>query len=200
MNQTVMLEVFYPHSPERVWQALTDRRALAAWMMDNDFEPRLGHRFRFRQADGIGLDRYIHCEVTELEPPNRLTYRWQDLQTRTPTIVTWTLTATPGGTMLQLQHSQEVRTNVETTVSASVLLHPTVPHPKEYESPLNTVMLDSWNDRSPSLDARSTWMIESSLIAQVEWNDRLNKLSQALNSHSASESIRESLAVQPHLD
>jgi len=37
MNQTVTLEVFYPHSPERVWQALIDRRALAAWMMDNDF-------------------------------------------------------------------------------------------------------------------------------------------------------------------
>ncbi len=39
MNQDVMLEVFYPqHSLGRVWQALTDRRALTAWMMDNDFE------------------------------------------------------------------------------------------------------------------------------------------------------------------
>lgn len=192
MNQIVMLEVFYPHSPERVWQALTDRRALAAWMMDNDFEPRLGHRFRFRRADGVGLDRYIHCEVTELEPPSRLTYRWQDVQTQTPTIVTWTLTATPGGTTLQLQHDQEVRTKVETTaVSASVLqqsrtLHPPVPHSKAYESPMNRFMLESWDD-PPSLHTPSTWMIEAGLLAQVEWNDRLNKLNQALNSHSASE-------------
>jgi len=36
MNQNCNIEVF-TRSPERVWQALIDRRALAAWMMDNDF-------------------------------------------------------------------------------------------------------------------------------------------------------------------
>ncbi len=39
MIQGVKLEFFYPHPPERVWKALTDRRVLAAWMMENDFEP-----------------------------------------------------------------------------------------------------------------------------------------------------------------
>jgi uncharacterized protein YndB with AHSA1/START domain len=31
MNQKMELETFYPHLPERVWQALTDRRALNIW-------------------------------------------------------------------------------------------------------------------------------------------------------------------------
>ena len=31
------------HPIERVWRALTDREALAQWLMPNDFEPVVGH-------------------------------------------------------------------------------------------------------------------------------------------------------------
>jgi len=48
MNQNCNIEVF-TRTPQSE-QALIDRRALAAWMMDNDFLPRLGHKFHFRQA------------------------------------------------------------------------------------------------------------------------------------------------------
>ena len=44
----LLFEVTYPHSPERVWRALTDPKALAAWLMPNDFAPVVGHRFTFR--------------------------------------------------------------------------------------------------------------------------------------------------------
>lgn len=40
-------EVFYPHPPERVWLLLTNSRALAAWLMENDFEPRVECKFYF---------------------------------------------------------------------------------------------------------------------------------------------------------
>ena len=36
----------YPHSIEDVWTAITDARALAEWLMPNDFQPVLGSKFR----------------------------------------------------------------------------------------------------------------------------------------------------------
>ena len=48
MKRNIMIEAFYPFPPERVWKALTDSRALAGWLMPNDFQPRVGHRFQFR--------------------------------------------------------------------------------------------------------------------------------------------------------
>jgi uncharacterized protein YndB with AHSA1/START domain len=68
----VIHEARYPHPPERVWQALTDRAELAAWLMPNDFSPREGARFRFdaRPAHAEPFE----CEVLEIEAtsPNRL--------------------------------------------------------------------------------------------------------------------------------
>lgn len=182
MNQ-VTLEVFYPHSPERVWQALTDRRALTAWMMDNDFEPQLGHKFHFRQAALPGFDRYIHCEVIELEPPNRLAYRWQDAQTQDSAIVTWTLTAVSGGTTLQLRHHQLVQT---TAMRPSVLLprsraiSDSIPQGKEYD-PTNTLTLGSGNDALRTLQPPSSILLAPECRElQAEWNHRLIRLTRTL--------------------
>jgi len=105
MSQVVDLEVFYPHPPERVWQVLTDRRALAAWMMENNFEPKLGHRFQFYNQSLPGLETTIQCEVVELEEPTRLVYTWQESSTE-PSLVIWTLTTVTGGTQLHLKHHQ----------------------------------------------------------------------------------------------
>jgi uncharacterized protein YndB with AHSA1/START domain len=104
--------VFYPHPREAVWTALTDRHALAEWLMPNDFEPVVGHKFRF-QTDaqplcGSGL---THCEVLEIDPPHRLVYSWQHVPLKSTkplppvTTVTWLLEDAPGGTRLTLEHS-----------------------------------------------------------------------------------------------
>ncbi|MBF2002911.1 MAG: SRPBCC domain-containing protein [Synechococcales cyanobacterium M58_A2018_015] len=106
MSQTVDLEVFYPYPPERVWQVLTDRRALAAWMMENDFEPKVGHRFQFHSQPLPGLQSTIQCEVVELEEPSRLVYTWQESPTAERSLVIWTLTTVANGTRLRLKHHQ----------------------------------------------------------------------------------------------
>ena len=59
----------YPHPPELVWRALTTSELLAAWLMPNDFEPVVGHRFTFRTEPGPGFDGVVRCEVLELTPP-----------------------------------------------------------------------------------------------------------------------------------
>ena len=96
--------VFYPHPPERVWRAITDRRALAAWLMDNDFEPRLGHKFQFFAQSLPGLQPKINCQVIELDQPKRLVYTWQDALMSQPSLVIWTLNPIDGGTQLKLEH------------------------------------------------------------------------------------------------
>jgi uncharacterized protein YndB with AHSA1/START domain len=104
MLRDLKLNVFYPYSPERVWQVITNRRALAAWLMDNDFEPRVGHKFRFQAQSQPGLEDTIYCEVIELDEPRSLSYTWWGSFTCKPTIVTWTLVPVDGGTQLQLEH------------------------------------------------------------------------------------------------
>ena len=55
MGRTIEKDVWYPHPPARVWMALTDRDALARWLMPNDFEPRVGREFKRRLGDPTPL-------------------------------------------------------------------------------------------------------------------------------------------------
>lgn len=98
------MEVFYAYPPQRVWQVITNPQALAAWLMENDFQPRIGHKFQFQHSTLPGIDGSIDCEVIELDEPKRLSYTWQDKLMHQPSIVTWTLTPVDGGTRLQLKH------------------------------------------------------------------------------------------------
>lgn len=97
--------VFYPYSPQQVWQLLTDRQSLSTWLMDNNFEPRLGHKFWFEKYSVPGVEEFIYCEVLKLDAPLHLAYTWQDNLTQPPTIVTWLLTSQNQGTQLYLEHS-----------------------------------------------------------------------------------------------
>jgi uncharacterized protein YndB with AHSA1/START domain len=119
MSQPVQLEVFYPHPPERVWRVLTDRRALASWMMENDFEPKLGHQFHFYNQPLPGLKTAIQCKVVELEEPTRLVYTWKESPTAEPSLVIWTLTTVTGGTQLRLKHHQYSYTTAVATANNS---------------------------------------------------------------------------------
>lgn len=97
--------VFYPYSVEQVWQVLTDRRSLSTWLLDNNFEPRLGHKFWLEKYSVPGFEEFIYCEVIELDAPLCLTYTWQDSLLQPPTIVRWLLTSLNEGTQLCLEHS-----------------------------------------------------------------------------------------------
>jgi uncharacterized protein YndB with AHSA1/START domain len=104
MMKGIKKEVFYPYPPQRVWQVLTSREALGMWLMENDFEPRVGHKFRFLYSSIPGLGKSIDCEVVELEEPRRLSFTWHDGLMCQPSIVTWTLKPVDGGTQLYLEH------------------------------------------------------------------------------------------------
>jgi uncharacterized protein YndB with AHSA1/START domain len=104
LNEPLAFEAIYPHSPERVWQALTDPAALGRWLLPTNFRPRIGFRFRFQG----GRTDAVKGEVLEADPPKRLRYTWLDVgddgTAGSPSVVTWTLEPTPGGTRVKLEH------------------------------------------------------------------------------------------------
>lgn len=103
MKRDLAFEATYPHPPEKVWRALTDSRAIAKWLMENDFQPRVGHRFRFRTKPMPGWDGIVDGEVLEADPPRRLVYTW--VTSAIDTRVAITLQPVEGGTKLRLVHS-----------------------------------------------------------------------------------------------
>jgi uncharacterized protein YndB with AHSA1/START domain len=105
MRRNITFERVYPYTPEQVWEALTDPAALADWLMDNDFQPYVGHRFTFRTKAAPGFDGIVYCEVTAVEKPRRLSYTWQASAMKQPTMVTWMLAPVPEGTRLRLEHN-----------------------------------------------------------------------------------------------
>jgi uncharacterized protein YndB with AHSA1/START domain len=97
----VVHEVRYAYPVHAVWQALTDQKELAAWLMPNDFAPEPGHRFRLDARPGFGI---IDGEVIDAEPPHLLRCRWT--VQGVPTTVTIRLRAGDdgGSTVLRLEH------------------------------------------------------------------------------------------------
>ena len=105
--RTLVVERVFPHSPEKVWRALTESTLLAQWMMNNDFEPLVGRKFRFRADPVPHWNGIVDCEVLIIDPLQRLSYNWgvgggdSGLQW----VVEWTLTPAEGGTHVRMEHS-----------------------------------------------------------------------------------------------
>ncbi len=57
---------------EKVWKAVATSRGIAAWWMENTFEPVAGHEFVLKS----GQFGDSPCKVTEVDPPNKLSFDW----------------------------------------------------------------------------------------------------------------------------
>ncbi len=107
-TKSIVVERTMPHPPEKVWRALTTSALIAEWLMRNDFEPVVGHRFQFQATPVPGWSGITNCEVVEVDPPRRLAYRWGDgteSDSGLRTLVTWTLTPVAGGVLVRMEHS-----------------------------------------------------------------------------------------------
>jgi len=107
MKIDLFFREFFPHPIEKVWASVSDRTALAVWLMENDFEPMVGKRFRFRHEPVAGGRGWIDCEVLALEPPSRMVWSWQSIETDEPGRVEVRLKTVAGGTELTLSHTGE---------------------------------------------------------------------------------------------
>lgn len=106
MSQDIRIECFYDHPPERVWEALTRKEAVEAWLMKGDFAARPGHRFRLHMDPIPGFRGWVEGEVLVADPPKRLVYTWIGGDDWThPTRVEWLLKPASGGTEVQFSHT-----------------------------------------------------------------------------------------------
>jgi uncharacterized protein YndB with AHSA1/START domain len=102
-TRTLVIEREVAHAPEKIWRALTQGHLIEEWLMKNDFQPVVGHRFNFRFPPVPNWNGVIDCEVLVVEPNSRLSYSWGSMGLKT--IVAWTLTPTEGGTHLRMEQS-----------------------------------------------------------------------------------------------
>jgi uncharacterized protein YndB with AHSA1/START domain len=96
----------YPHSPSKVWRALTDPALMALWMMRPEgFEPVVGTRFKLMAKPQTGWRGFVECEVTAAREPSVLGYSWVGDDKGGTTNVTYTLEPHDGGTRLTFEHT-----------------------------------------------------------------------------------------------
>ena len=95
---SVVVERELPHPPEKIWRALTESLLIEQWLMKNDFEPVVGHRFDLRADWGV-----VGCEVLAVEPNRTLSYTWAAYGLES--VVEWTLAPTATGTRLRMEQS-----------------------------------------------------------------------------------------------
>jgi uncharacterized protein YndB with AHSA1/START domain len=110
--RSIVVERRLPHSPEKVWRALTEAELLGQWLMSNDFRPLLGHCFTFKARPMGDWDGTVRCEVLACEPTRLLRYTWiggsssnTTYGSRLDSTVTFTLTPTGGGTLLRVEYA-----------------------------------------------------------------------------------------------
>jgi len=100
---SVVIERDMPHPPEKVWRALTAQPLIEDWLMANDFEPKVGHRFSLRTNPVGGWNGVIDCQVLAGEPPERLSYTRASRGLES--VSTFTVTPTAAGARLRMEQS-----------------------------------------------------------------------------------------------
>ncbi|MFZ1922376.1 MAG: SRPBCC domain-containing protein [Xanthobacteraceae bacterium] len=104
---SVVVERELPYPPAKLWRALTQPQLIAEWLMNNDFEPTVGHRFNFRAEPQPGWNGIIDCEVLVVEPNKSLSYTWNsgEADLAIKSVVTLSLTPTGAGTLLRMEQT-----------------------------------------------------------------------------------------------
>jgi uncharacterized protein YndB with AHSA1/START domain len=108
-TRSIVIEKELPYPAERIWRALTEGSLIKEWLMDNDFQADVGHKFQFRATPSPHWNGVTDCEVLVVEPNKRLSYSWNssgnEAATGVKTVVVWTLNATKGGTFVRMEQS-----------------------------------------------------------------------------------------------
>lgn len=102
-TRTLVIEREMPYPPEKIWRALTEGPLIKEWLMDNDFQPVVGHGFSFRSTPVPNWSGVIDSKVLVVEARKKLSYTWGTMGMES--VVVWTLVPTSGGTLLRMEQS-----------------------------------------------------------------------------------------------
>jgi uncharacterized protein YndB with AHSA1/START domain len=102
-SHSVVIEKELHYPPEKIWRALTEGPLIKEWLMENDFQPVVGHSFTLRMPPMPNWNGIIDCQVLVVEPHKKLSYSWGAFGLGT--VVIFTLEPTGGGTLLRMEQS-----------------------------------------------------------------------------------------------
>jgi uncharacterized protein YndB with AHSA1/START domain len=101
----------YPHSPAKVWRAVTDPALIPLWTATGaggrpeGFAATAGTKFRFVAKPGPGWSGVVDCEVLEASAPSLLRYSWAGDGGGDVTEVAYRLEPRDGGTRFTYTHT-----------------------------------------------------------------------------------------------
>jgi uncharacterized protein YndB with AHSA1/START domain len=108
-TRSIIVERTMRHPADKVWRALTQPALIEAWLMKNDFQAVVGHRFQFRAQPNAFWNGVTDCEVLVVESDRRLVFTWnasgEQAANGLRTTVTWTLTPSADGTHVRMEQS-----------------------------------------------------------------------------------------------
>ena len=104
-DNNVVVKKLLNASPEKVWNALTDKNEMKKWYFDlHEFKAEVGFQFQFTGGPEEG-PHFLHlCEVTEVETHQKLTYSWKYDGFAGISFVTFELIPEGNQTILVLTH------------------------------------------------------------------------------------------------
>jgi len=106
MTSEIHLVREYPHPRRKVWRALTDPALMALWgMRPEGFAPIVGTRFKLVGKSNPAWRGYVDCEVTDVRELESLAYSWLDDHGAKTLAVRYTLSDSPRGTRLTVEHT-----------------------------------------------------------------------------------------------
>lgn len=102
--ETISFEVDLPHSPEKVWRALTDPELMAEWLLPvTGLKLEVGAAFVLKTQPYPGWDGTVSCKMLTIEEKKKLSYTWT--VPFLDTVVSFALEPTEKGTRLTIEQA-----------------------------------------------------------------------------------------------
>jgi uncharacterized protein YndB with AHSA1/START domain len=101
----------YPHSPVKVWRAMTDPDLIPYWTSTGQggravgFQPVVGNRFQLVAKPVPGWRGIVDCEVLEVREQELLRYTWVGSEGEKPSYIRYHLEPTTEGTRFTYDHT-----------------------------------------------------------------------------------------------
>ncbi|MDF3290710.1 SRPBCC family protein [Streptomyces silvisoli] len=109
--RTIHIVRDYPHSPAKVWRAVTDAALIPLWTATGagarpeGFTPTVGTEFQFIARPKPGWSGIVDCVVLEADEPRLLRYSWTDHGGGETTEVTYRIEPHAAGTRFTYDHT-----------------------------------------------------------------------------------------------
>ena len=94
--ESIVVDYTLNEPPTEVWRALTEPKLLAQWLMENDIQPIVGHKFNFRAKPMGDWDGIVYCEILEADEPTSSSTPGRAAPTKIKTTATASTPPSPG--------------------------------------------------------------------------------------------------------